>query len=259
MSIAMAERVLEVNHLTYRYSAEPVLEDTSFALERGDILGLIGPNGSGKSTLLRLILRLLPLQAGTIRLFGSDLGKFRSWHRVGYVRQRLWDFDQRFPATVHEVVATGRFARAGLFHPLRRSDHHAIQESLAVVGLRELRFRTMGELSAGQQQRAFLARALAGDAELLLLDEPTSAVDPQAQESFFELLGRLNRERGLTIVLVSHDLGTVAAQANKLACLNRRLIAFGPVQECVASGALERLYQGKPVIHAHDWTPPLRS
>lgn len=250
----VGERLAEVTEVSFAYDSEPVLEGVNLAIERGDILGLIGPNGGGKTTLLRVILGQLLPREGRVTLFGTDVRAFTQWYRIGYVPQRIWGFDQNFPATVEEVVTAGRFPRVGLFHRLRTEDRRAVREALEMVGLAEHRRKRIGNLSAGQQQRAFLARALAGDAELLLLDEPTAAVDPRAQEDFYTLLERLNRERRLTVVLVSHDLATVASQVKSLACLNRRMLFHGPVAECLSGDALAKTFgEGRAVLHSHVW------
>jgi zinc transport system ATP-binding protein len=249
-----SERLVEVHEVSFAYDSERVLEGVNLTIERGDILGLIGPNGGGKTTLLKIILGLLPVREGRVALFGTDVQGFTQWYRIGYVPQRIWGFDQNFPATLEEVAATGRFPRLGLFHRLRTEDHQAVQEALEAVGLAEHRRKRIGSLSAGQQQRAFLARALAGEAELLLLDEPTAAVDPKAQEDFYTLLERLNRKQGLTVVLVSHDLATVASQVKSLACLNRRMLFHGPVTECLSGDALAQTFgEGRAVLHSHLW------
>jgi zinc transport system ATP-binding protein len=245
--------IVEVEHLSFGYGAEPVLEDISLTVEQGDILGLIGPNGSGKTTLLKLILGVLEPQRGTIRLFGQELSRFREWARIGYVRQRSWDFERNFPASVEEIVRLGRVPRLR-FGRWRAADSEAVTQALRAVHIEELRHRSISELSGGQQQRVFLARALAGEPELLLLDEPTAAVDPKVESEFYALLTRFNQERGLTIVLVSHDIEAIVSQVTKIACLNRKLLFCGTPQECLASDLLERVYAGRKLVqHRHPW------
>ncbi len=264
----MSNAVIEIENLTFRYGSEPVLEDVSLTVHRGDVLGLIGPNGSGKTTLLKLILGLLSPQLGTIRLFGQwerplpafgtplRLGEglgVRS--RVGYVRQRAWDFERNFPASVEEIVKMGRLPRLSKWHVWNRADSEAVWRAMRAVGVFEFRRRPIGELSGGQQQRVLLARVLAQEPELLLLDEPTAAVDPKAEAEFYSLLGRHNREAGLTIVLVSHDIEAIVTQVTKIACLNRKLLFCGPPQECLASDLLERVYAGRKLVqHRHGWS-----
>ncbi len=249
----MSEPVIEVEDLWFSYGVEPVLEGISLRVERGDVLGLIGPNGSGKTTLLKLIVGLLPLQQGTIRLFGQELRRFRERARLGYVRQRSWDFERNFPASVEEIVRMGRVPRLR-WGRWSRADTEAVERAMRAVHVAELRARPISELSGGQQQRVFLARVLAQEPEILLLDEPTAAVDPKVEAEFYELLGRLNREQGLTIVLVSHDIEAIVTQVTKIACLNRKLLFCGTPQECLASDLLERVYAGKKLVrHQHSW------
>ncbi|MCS7198154.1 MAG: metal ABC transporter ATP-binding protein [Candidatus Bipolaricaulota bacterium] len=249
----MSEPIIEIEDIWFSYGAEPVLEGVSLEVIRGDILGLIGPNGSGKTTLLKLILGLLSPQRGTIRLFGQELGRFREWARLGYVRQRGWDFERNFPASVEEIVRLGRVPRLR-WGAWRRIDTEAVERALHAVHIEGLRHRPISELSGGQQQRVFLARVLAQEPEILVLDEPTAAVDPKVEAEFYKLLRKLNREQGLTILLVSHDLEAIVTQVTKIACLNRKLLFCGTPQECLASDLLERVYVGKRLMHhQHPW------
>lgn len=243
----MHEIVLAMEHVGFSYDSRPVLEDITLRVQRGEFLGIVGPNGSGKTTLLLTALGRLKPQRGKVSLFGEDVSHFRDWWRVGYVPQKAAArFDPRFPATVWEVVAAGRFARAGIGRRLRKEDHRAIEEALAVAGMSDLRHRPIGRLSGGQQQRAFIARALAGKPELLVLDEPTTGIDPGSEHNFYALLRRLNKELGLTLILVTHDIGVVATEVNRLACINRRLVYHGDPATFLTEANLTKLY-GTPV------------
>lgn len=254
--MSLSESLIEISDLSFRYGSESVLEGVSLSIEKRDVLGLIGPNGGGKTTLLKLILGLLPLQAGRIKLFGQPSEEFRERARIGYVRQRALESGPRFPATVEEIVSLGRAPRLSRWRSWRSVDTQAVAAALRAVEIAELRSRSVWELSGGQQQRVFLARLLAQEPELLLLDEPTTAVDPKAETEFYQLLERLNREQGLTIILVSHDLETIARQVTKIACLNKRLLYYGTPEEC-SHPLLEELYAGKRVLHhGHGWIPP---
>jgi zinc transport system ATP-binding protein len=243
-----------VKNLSFSYGAKRILDQISLTIETGEIVGLIGPNGSGKTTLLKVILGLLPLQKGTMYLFGHPQKNFREWAKLGYVRQRVWDFERNFPASVEEIVAMGRVPRLSFLGHLRRSDEEAIQRAMSALEISDLRTRPISELSGGQQQRVFLARVMAQEPQLLLLDEPTSAVDPKAEMEFYQLLSSLNRDHNLTIVLVSHDIETIAQQVTKIACLNHQLLFYGKPEECLKSGMLDRAYEGKHVLHhGHHW------
>jgi zinc transport system ATP-binding protein len=231
------------------YGDVRVLEHITLAVQPRDVLGLIGPNGSGKSTLVRIMLGLLAPDRGEVRLFGTPPSQVRDWMRIGYVPQRLI-VDPTLPATVEEVVATGRLA-TGRSRPGARDDR--MGELLNRVGLAGQRRTRMGALSAGQQQRVLLARALITVPELLVLDEPTSGIDPDGQTTFYDLLGDLNRHSGLTVILVSHDIGVVAKVVTTLACLNRRLVFHGPPATFLGDEtALAALYGPAMRLVAHE-------
>lgn len=250
--VSTADPVLELERVWFRFGPEPVLEDVSLRVEPGEFVGLIGPNGSGKTTLLRIALGLLQPLQGKVRLFGQDMGGFRDWRRVGYVPQKATAQLGGFPATVREVVLTGRVANRGLGLPFGAADRAAADRALARAGIASLAGRPIGELSGGQQQRALIARALASEPDLLLLDEPTVGVDRAAQEAFYGLLRRLRGETGLAIVLVSHDIGVVTKEVTRLACLNRRLHYHGDPGLC--TDEMLSAFYGHPVevvTHQH--------
>ena len=214
-------------------------------------LGIIGPNGSGKTTLLRVMLGLLAPLEGSVRLFGQPPAAFREWRRLGYVPQRA-ALDPSLPVTVQEVVASGLVASLGLFQRIGGNEKARVGEALARVGMQAHARARIGALSTGQQQRVLIARALVSDPELIILDEPTGGVDPEAQTSFYALLHHLNREREVTLVLVSHDIGVVAKEVTKLACLNRRLIFHGRPGDFLSDAALTALYGPSVRIVSHD-------
>jgi zinc transport system ATP-binding protein len=245
--------VVTLDHVSMDYGAGRVLDDVTFTIEARDFVGIIGPNGSGKTTLLRLILGLLTPTAGSIRLFGSSPGALRDWRKIGYVPQRAI-FDPMLPVRVDEVVMTGLVASRALFRRQGADARGRLSDALARVGMAEAAAARVGTLSAGQQQRVLIARALVSDPELLILDEPTGGVDPETQTSFYVLLQQLNRERGVTLVLVSHDVGVVAREVTKLACLNRRVIFCGRPQDYVTSDNLTALYGADIRVVGHE--PP---
>ncbi len=197
--------VVELEAIHFAYGTEPVLENVSLVVRRGEFLGLVGPNGSGKTTLLRILLGLQAPTRGRVRLFGEDIAAFRQWWRVGYVPQRPAALAGGFPATVEEVVATGLAAggrgRAGPGRsPAGPPPPRSPREALALVGMEHLAHRPIGRLSGGQQQRVFLARALVSRPELLVLDEPLEGVDAATQERFYGLVRRLREQEGLTVI-----------------------------------------------------------
>jgi zinc transport system ATP-binding protein len=244
--------VVEIQDVRLAYGEAAVLEGVSLCVAPGDFLGILGPNGSGKTTLLRVMLGLLAPDSGAVRLFGQELAQFRDWGRIGYVPQ-LARIDATVPTTVQEVVATGLVARRRPFRPLTASGRARVDEVLGVLGMQGQASARIGRLSAGQQQRVLIARALATEPELLVLDEPTGSVDPEMQGRFYAFLRQLNRQRGVTLILVSHDIGVVTKEITKLACLNRRLIFHGSPEELGAGNVLADLYGSsmRPVTHHH--------
>jgi zinc transport system ATP-binding protein len=243
--------------VTVRYGESVVLDRIHLDVPRGSFQGLIGPNGGGKTTLLKAILGLVPIAEGEIRVLGRtgrDLDSVRGL--VGYVPQRTAN-ERDFPATALDVVLMGRYARIGILHLATRADREKARRALELVGMNDRAERPVGQLSGGEQQRVFIARALASEAELLLLDEPTTGVDVVAQEEFFQLLRRLQSELGLTILLATHDIGAVSTHVDQVGCLNRRLFYHGHPREGLTPELLEDLY-GKEVrvmVHQHDRLP----
>ena len=242
---------VELDGVGFSYGEVRVLDGIDLTVEPGDFLGIIGPNGSGKTTLLRVMLGLLEPAEGSVRLFGQSPGAFREWRRLGYVPQRA-ALDPSLPVTVGEVVATGLVASLGLFQRSGSTERARVREALVRVGMEAHARTRIGALSTGQQQRVLIARALVSDPELIILDEPTGGVDPEAQTSFYALLQHLNREREVTLILVSHDIGVVAKEVTKLACLNRRLIFHGRPGDFLSDAALNALYGPAVRIVSHD-------
>lgn len=247
------KNIIELSHISFAYSEEQVLHDINLNVHQGDFLGVIGPNGGGKTTLLKIMLGLLNPSTGSVRLFGQDLTEFRDWKRIGYVPQKATNFDPNFPATVKEIVAMGRYAQRGLFHFLTKSDHEIVELALGQVEMTPFQNRIIGDLSSGQQQRVFIARALASEPEVILLDEPTVGVDQKTQEDFYALLTKLNVELKLTLVLISHDIDVVASQATEIAWINRRVVYYGSPDKLIDGNRVTDLYgQGvKIILHEH--------
>jgi zinc transport system ATP-binding protein len=243
--------LVELDRVSFRYGAVPVLDAVSLTVEPGDFLGIIGPNGSGKTTLVRVMLGLAFPDAGTVRLFGASPAAFRGWERIGYVPQRA-TLDPALPATVQEVVATGLVSRLAPFRRAGAAGRARVREVLGLVGMEAHAGQRIGALSSGQQQRVLIARALVTNPELLILDEPTGGVDPEAQTSFYGLLRHLNRERSVTLILVSHDIGVVTKEVTKLACLNRRLVFHGRPRDFLSDAALTALYGPAMGVVAHE-------
>lgn len=228
----MPVTILSIENLVCRYQGSEVLTGVSLDVTAGDYVGIVGPNGSGKSTLVKAVLGLLPPDAGQVSLFGVPVPSFREWRRIGYLPQSMRNFNPAVPATVEEVVRLGLLARQRF--PRRvggRRDVPAVERALEALGIADIRRKLIGELSGGQQQRALLARAIVGWPELLVLDEPTTALDPETRERFYALLGELNRDDGTTIILVTHDTGSIGSMASRLVYVDRRIIFNGTLDD----------------------------
>jgi zinc transport system ATP-binding protein len=237
--VTAGEPVIDLAGVTFGYTATPVVEDVSLTIDSGEYVAIVGPNGSGKSTLMQLVLGLLEPDTGTARLFGERADRFDDGERVGYVAQQA-SVAKEMPITVREVVKMGRFPHVG-FGWLSSEDWAIVDDALATVGMSAFADRRVTQLSGGQRQRAFIARALASEADLLVLDEPTVGVDAESVEAFYDLLAALNAE-GITVLLIEHDLGAVVEHADRVVCLNREVYFDGPSDEFVESDALARAF-----------------
>lgn len=243
--------IIECEHLSFRFGEEVILDDISFEVASGDYIGILGPNGSGKTTLIKLILGLLSPTDGVARIFNADPRTFRGWAKVGYVPQNVFKNDQNFPATVWEIVESGLGEDERSLS--RENRDTCIQTALDSARVAHVAKRRIGELSGGERQRAFIARALATKPELLILDEPTTGIDRQSEREFYALLAELNK-KGMTIMLITHDLDAVTREVKSVLCLNRRLVCFGNPAELRGAGTLEDMYgTGKqPLFHPHE-------
>lgn len=245
--------VVSLDGVSFGYGDAPVLDGVSLDVERGSFLGVVGPNGSGKSTLLELVLGIRRPDEGAVRLFGEPARSFDDGERVAYVAQNAGEAVREMPVTVREAVRMGRYPRR-LVGRFDESDRRAVADALDRAGVADIADRRVGRLSGGQRQRTFIARALAADADLLALDEPTVGVDAESRTEFCDLLAGLNDE-GLTVLLVEHDVGVVTARATEVACLNRRLYFHGSPDEFVETDALAEAYGVDHRVLRHDHRP----
>jgi zinc transport system ATP-binding protein len=225
------QSIIEVKKLTYRYEKDVVLENINLTVPNGSFLAIVGPNGSGKSTLLKLLLGLLKPQKGEILIFGQEINKFKDWQKIGYVSQKANSFNTGFPATVFEVVASGLTKKLGMFKLFKNEHSQRVLDALDAVGMKQFSKRNIGELSGGQQQRIFIARALVSEPSLLILDEPTVGVDAENVNTFYRMLEDLNKNRDITLLLVTHDIGTISDKVSHVACLNKHLHFHGETTE----------------------------
>jgi zinc transport system ATP-binding protein len=239
--------VVELEKVGVRYSnGFQALLDATLQVYEGDFLGLIGPNGSGKTTMISTILGLVKATSGSVKLFGEPLNR-KNLRRVGYVPQKTMLSDTIFPSTVFETVLMGRVVHTGLLHRYGRADYRKVENELEHLSIHDLRNRKIGELSGGQSQRVLLAKALASDPELLILDEPTSGVDMRSAAEFYDTLKHLNRDHGIAVMLVSHDIGLVTKLSNRVACLNGGVCFQGSTHDFMNTPSVLAEVYGYPV------------
>lgn len=215
--------IIQVSNLTVVRSQTVVIDNATFSINAGDYVGIVGPNGGGKTSLLLAVLGIIPHKKGTIRFFGEDINSFSAWEKIAYVSQHATNFDTQFPLNVKELVALGRIHKANIGRRLHPSDWKAVDESLKLMGISDLAKKRIGELSGGQKQRVFVAKALVRNPEVLILDEPVAGVDATALESFYKKLSDLNTDKGITILIVSHDLTAVFCRMSKFMCVNQQV------------------------------------
>lgn len=245
--------LVHLQDVEFRYDAHPILERVNLLVDEGEYLGIIGPNGSGKTTLLKIMLGLFKPSHGKVELLGEPIDQLKDRSQIGYVPQRITQADFTFPATVEEVVRSGRTAKVGLLNFFTADDAKAIDKAMQLAGIKKFRHRLIGQLSGGERQRVFIARALASEPKLLILDEPTVGVDAGAQEDFYTLLCELNSKHNLTIILVSHDIDVIAQEVKTILFLNRKVVGYGSPRELMKEKYLEKLYgsQVKFIVHQH--------
>ena len=234
-AVATGAALLTADGISAGYGREPVIEDVSLEIRPGEFVALVGPNGSGKSTLLHVLLGSIEPIAGSVRLFGASPDRFHARWRLGFVPQRP-TLESEVPATVREIVSSGRLRQRGWWRRQSPADRTAIDHAISSVGLAELADQPLNELSVGQQQRAFIARAFASGPDLLVLDEPIAGVDRASQRRFRESLVHLQREHGAGVLLVSHELSAVSDVIDRVIVLKRRVLFDGSPAELASSG-----------------------
>lgn len=239
--------IIEISNLSFSYHDNPVLENVDLKIEKGELASIVGPNGGGKTTLLKLMLGLLKPDEGQIKVFATTPEKARS--KIGYMPQHA-QLDPQFPISALDVVLMGQVDRCekGLIRGFPRQSTSTARAALAEVGLGDLAQKSFNELSGGQRQRVLIARALCSEPELLLLDEPTSNIDPRSEENLYKTLARLNRQ--MTILLVSHDLGFVSQIVKSVICVNRQVVIHPTSQ--INGTIIKEIYGGDFNIVRHD-------
>jgi manganese/iron transport system ATP-binding protein len=245
--------ILETRKLSVRYDGHFALENITFHLHAGERVAVVGPNGAGKSTLFKVVAGVLPPTSGEVKISGYGP---RGHICIAYVPQRS-QVDWRFPASVADVVMMGRIGRIGFFKWPRRADWDTVHAALEAVDMDQLANRQIGELSGGQQQRTFLARAMAQEAELVLMDEPLNGLDVPSQEAILVLLEKL-RQQKITVMVATHDLGQAAQHFDRVMLLNRQIVRFGAPQDVLTSENLLHAYGGHAqLIKGKDGTTTL--
>ena len=234
--------IVDIDKLSVDYSGIKALDNLSFGIDEGDFLGIIGPNGAGKSTLFKCMLGLQTQYDGTIKVFGNDIRDSNKYLlQIGYVPQKPV-VDRNFPATIREVLSMSQ----------NSSDPKKVEEALQKVWMHELADRRIGDLSVGQQQRVFIAKALVNSPKILVLDEPVTGIDQYNQDLFFQILGELNKKEKISIIWSSHDLDAVERLANKVACLNRTLFFHGVSEEFFSDDEMLKKYSETSMqMHMH--------
>jgi zinc transport system ATP-binding protein len=236
--------IIKVDGLCFNYGEELILHNVSFSVSRGDFAAIVGANGAGKSTLLKVMLGELNPVSGSVKLFGEDARQFKDWIRVGYAPQNAFSRMANFPATAEEVVGANLYSQIGMFRFPTNAHKEKIKHALEQTGMLPYAKRLVGSLSGGQQQRVLISRVLAGNPDVMLLDEPTTGVDSKASTEVYEILLRLNRENGLTIAMVTHDTAKAFEYVSRIMCLEQ-----GSIVE------LEKGQVGRELEHRHKHPP----
>ncbi len=254
----MAEVIVEFRNVDYRVEGQEILRHITFSVKRGEYLAILGPNGAGKTTLLRILLGLIRPTSGEVRVFGKPPWRLSRAERsrIGYVPQ-ISEIDLDFPIRVYDVVMMGRYGRLGYLRRPGKADHEAVRRALSLMKIESLAHRRLRALSGGQRQRVFIARALASEPELLVLDEPTTSLDTAMVEGMYELLDHLQQELNLTVILVSHDVGVVAERVDTVACLAGELVTHGRPSEVLDQATLECMYGREALVFGHSPMPHL--
>ncbi|MFZ5596926.1 MAG: metal ABC transporter ATP-binding protein [Bacillota bacterium] len=215
--------VVEISNLSFTYGCHPVLKDVSLTIMAGEAVGITGPNGAGKTTLVKILTGQIQPQSGEVRIMGEKVSGGGWRRRVGYVPQKVSYFNQGFPATVMEVVLSGRTARRGLIRNFGPEDRRAAEAAMEAMEISQFRNSLISSLSGGQQQRAFIARIMAAEPEMVIMDEPTVGIDYITSQRLYSIFRDINREKGMTIIMVSHDLEGIAKFITRQVCLNLHL------------------------------------
>jgi len=244
----MGNVVISADKVTFSYGIVPVLKDISFTINQGDFVGIVGHNGSGKTTLVKIILGLLTQKEGNIALFSYPSRSFNAWEKIGYLPQNLSVINPIFPATVQEVVGLGLLSLKKFPKFFLKEDQDKIDTILKDLKISDLKNRLISKLSGGQLQRVMLARALVNRPKLLILDEPTNAIDSDTRKNFFSYISALNKKQQTTIILITHDIGCVGDYASKVLFLDKVTLFYGSFDEFKKSEKMIGIF-GRELSH----------
>jgi zinc transport system ATP-binding protein len=233
---------IEVDHVSFSYGSERVLDQVSFAIPEGQYVGVVGPNGGGKTTIIKIMMGLLAPEKGSVLIYGHPPQEARKRGQIGYVPQRVAQAEFPFPATVEEIVRSGRTPVVGIGKWLKAEDYKHIEHAMEITGVARLKERLVGTLSGGERQKVFIARALASQPKILILDEPTTGVDASSKEQFYALLKKLNTTMNITILFVSHDIEVMTNEVGFVLALNQKLLCHCASHEILSEEMLKRLY-----------------
>ncbi|MEN6383875.1 MAG: metal ABC transporter ATP-binding protein [Phycisphaerales bacterium] len=249
--------IIKINNLSISYNSHEAIKDVSFEVGQGDFIAIVGPNGAGKTTLIKAIFGLVGIKSGSIELFDMPSKRFTNWGKIGYLPQQFSAINPLFPATAEEVIELGLLSQKKNPKSITHKDKKKVDEIAEKLKIGNLKKRMLSELSGGQQQKVFLARCLVSKPQLLIFDEPSTALDPDSRDSFFELIKQLNKQENIAVLLVTHDAGFVGKYAEKLLYVDKKIVYFGKFSEFCKSKEM-RLFFGEHyqhiVCHQHDIT-----
>lgn len=225
--------IIKVENLSVKYQNIEVLKDISFTIKKGDYIGIVGPNGAGKTTLVKTLMGLIEKSSGNLSILAS---------KIGYLQQKVTINDAKFPANVFEIVRSGLTINKKILKFYGKTDNKKVIDILQSIGIIDLKNNLIGKLSGGQLQKVLLARALISNPDILILDEPTTALDPGSRENFYNLIKKINEEMNITILLISHDIGSIGTYAKKMIYIDQKMIFFGSFSDFCMSGDMSKYF-----------------
>lgn len=244
--------IFDIKNLSFVLKGQTILSNISLEIFRSEYIAIIGPNGGGKTTLIRMLLGLEKPTSGEVKIYGKKLSNFKEWHKIGYVPQRASHVDASFPATVLDIVKMGRTSQRSMFGAFSELDNQLVNDAMLKMDIVDLKDKMIGTLSGGQRQRAMIARALASKPEILILDEPNTGVDAVSQKKFYALLRELNKEEGITIVFITHDIGVIADDIARLFTINQKAVICNNPKQTLSCEEMSELYGiDAHLLHVH--------